>query len=131
MIKIGKYESDATVYVTSDGNSYNFEADYADLKAIRSAFAASGTVEFSMGGGMAIVYNPQLIVMQIVGDKVTTLFAASSMPIDKTEELEAKNAELAEKNEELMAALADANETIDAMGYAIAELGEIVGGING
>lgn len=131
MIKIGKYQSDATVYVTSDGQSYNFTVSYDELKAIRSAFAASNTVEFSMGTGTAILYNPVLIVMQIAGDELTVLFSAATMPKDKTEELERKNEELEAKNAELEAALADATDTIGAMGDAIAELGEIIGGING
>lgn len=130
MIKIGKYESEAIVYNSSNGG-YNFTVDYSDLKALRSAFSASSTIEFSRGDETVILYEPKLIVMQIVGDKLTTMFAAASIPEDKTEALEKANADLAEKNAELEAALADATETIDAMGDAIAELGEIIGEING
>lgn len=130
MIKIGKYQSEAIVYNDPNGG-FNFSVGYEDLKTIRAAFAASNTIEFSRGNESVTLYNPELIVMHIRGDILTVLFAAATIPPDKTAELEEQNLNLITKNAELEAALADATETIGAMGDAIAELGEIVGEING
>lgn len=130
MIKIGKYQSEAIVYNDPSGG-FNFSVGYDELKSIRSAFTASNTIEFSRGNESVTLYNPELIVMHIKGDVLTVLFAAATIPADKTAELEEQNANLITKNAELEAALADATDTIGAMGDAIAELGEIIGGING
>ena len=94
MIKIGEYELDARVYISSDNKSYNFATYYDEIGPIRNAFATAASVEFDLGPQTIILYSPVLQIMQINGNTLTVIFTAAEIPENKTKALEKRAREL-------------------------------------
>lgn len=131
MVKIGDYQSNAQVFISSDKQSYNFSTYYDEMAAIKAAFVAGKSIEFDLGQQTVILYSPILQIMQINGDVLTVIFTAAEIPENKTKALEKRARELEQRNAELEAQLADAADTIEADSEAIQELAEMVSEIIG
>lgn len=128
MIKIGNYTSAAEVCISSDNNSFNFEAPYADAPAIKDAFDAANVVEFELVGNHVELYSPQLRLIQMgSGDNAIVMFTAAKLPEDKTEEL----AGLTEQMEDASGTTEAIAEGLEELAVMIAELEERVTALEG
>lgn len=120
MVKIGDFQLDAKVYISSTQQSYNFSADYEYLDAIKKAFIKASSIEFDIGKESITLYSPILQIMQVNGNVVTVIFTAAEMPENKTKALEKRARELEAKN-------AEQAEIIEVMELAIEELAGMIG----
>lgn len=120
MVKIGDFQLDAKVYISSTQQSYNFSADYEYLDAIKQAFIKASSIEFDIGRESITLYSPILQIMQVNGNVVTVIFTAAEMPENKTKALEKRARELEAKN-------AEQAEIIEVMELAIEELAGMIG----
>lgn len=120
MVKIGDFQLDAKVYISSTQQSYNFSADYEYLDAIKKAFIKASSIEFDIGKESITLYSPILQIMQVNGNVVTVIFTAAEMPENKTKALEKRARELEAKN-------AEQAEIIEVMELAIEELASMIG----
>lgn len=120
MVKIGDFQLDAKVYISSTQQSYNFSADYEYLDAIKKAFIKASSIEFDIGKESITLYSPILQIMQVNGNVVTVIFTAAEMPENKTKALEKRARELEAKN-------AEQAEIIGVMELAIEELASMIG----